>query len=95
LFVECYAKKDVKSNQNWNLYIGLTAKKIKDRYLVSVSLVNDSQVFSGRSRKSEDPLSIETMFNSGMSIHLDNAKFEDILLDYFADDTNMIERRRA
>lgn len=85
-FVECYAKKDVKSNQNWNLYIELTAKKIKDRYLVSVSLVNDSQVFSGRSRKSEDPLSIETMFNSGMSIHLDNAKFEDILLDYFADD---------
>lgn len=86
-FVNAYAAKDVKVAQNWNLYIELTAKKIKDRYLISVSMVNDSQMFSGPNlKKSNDKISIETLFNSGMHVHLDNAEFEDVLLDYFADD---------
>ncbi len=86
-FVNTYGSKDVRVSQNWNLYVELTAKKIKDRYLISVSLVNDSQVFSGSNiKKSNDKLSIETMFNSGMHIFLENAQFDDIEMDYFADD---------
>lgn len=86
-FVDEYAKKDVTINQNWNLYIELSAKKVKNRYLISVSLVNNSQVFSGSNRKrSNDKISIETLFNSGLRIRLNDAKFQDILMDYFADD---------
>ena len=95
-FVGKYAKKDVKINQNWNLYIEITVKKIKDRYLVSVSLVNDSQIFSKQSvKKGNDKKSIETMFNSGLLIQLSGAAFADIEMDFFADDYKYDRTQKA
>lgn len=77
--------------QNWFIYIDITAKKIKDKFLVSVSLVNNSSVHSnGRTHRSnsrsDDKRTIETLFNSGLDIKLVDAAFSPIFLDYFADD---------
>lgn len=95
-FINSYAKKDVKINQSWNIYIEMTAKKLKDKYLISVSLVNNSQVFSNTSlKKGNDKKSVETMFNSGLQIHLDEAQFEDIEMDYFVDDYKYDRTQKA
>lgn len=77
--------------QSWNVYIDITIKLIKDKYLVSVALVNASQVQSNSvthksNKKSDDKRTIETLFNSGMEIQLDGARFFPIKLDFFADD---------
>ena len=77
--------------QNWNVYIDITIKLIKDKYLILVALVNGSQVQSNgithkSNKKSNDKPTIETLFNSGMKIHLDGAAFSPIELDFFADD---------
>lgn len=86
-FINNNAKKNVNINQNWNLYIEVSAKKIKDQYLVSISMVNNSQLFSGTSlKKSNDKVTVETLFNSGMDIQLIDANYEKIIMDYFLDD---------
>ena len=95
-FIAAYSKKDVKNNQNWNLYIEVNVKKIKEKYLISISLVNDSQVFSNTSiRKGNDKKSIETLFNSGLLVQLNNAEFDDIEMDYFADDYKYDRTQKA
>ena len=96
VFVDKYAKKDVVVNQNWNLYFEITIKKIKDRYLISISMVNNSQLFSGPNlRKGNDKKSIETMFNSGIFVQLSNANFSDIEMDFFADDYKYDRTQKA
>ena len=90
-FIKKNAKQTTPIRQNWNVYIDITVKLIKGKYLVSVSLVNGSQVQSNSTthkshKKSDDKPTIETLFNSGMAIQLVGAKFSPIELDFFADD---------
>lgn len=90
-FLKKNAKQGAPIRQNWNVYIDITVKLIKDKYLISVALVNDSQVQSNgvthkSNKKSNDKPTIETLFNSGMEIELDGASFSAINLDFFADD---------
>ncbi len=75
-------------NQNWQIYFDIQVKKIGTDYLVSIYLVNNSIVLysnAHRSRK-DDKSTIETLFNSGMRVNLEGAKFCSIELDSFADD---------
>lgn len=90
-FLKRNAKKDVTVRQNWSIYIDVKIKKIKSRYLISIALVNDSALPSNRTthqsnKKDNDKPSIETLFNSGMDITLENATYDSIVLDYFLDD---------
>lgn len=90
-FLKKNAKQGNPIRQNWNVYIDITVKLIKERYLVSVALVNGSQVQSNSTthkshKKSNDKPTIETLFNSGMEIELKGAEFAPIYLDFFADD---------
>lgn len=95
-FISRNAKKDVRNSQNWNIYIDTTIKKVKEQFLVSISLVNDSRVFSNTSlRKDSDKKSVETMFNSGLDVVLTGASFADIELDYFADDYKYDRTQKA
>ena len=88
-FLKTYANKKVKQQmQNWKVYFDIQAKKIGTNYLVSCFLVNNSVVlYSGshRSRK-DDKFTIETLFNSGIRVELENASFCPIELDFFEDD---------
>lgn len=70
-FIKKNAKQGTPIRQNWNVYIDITIKLIKDKYLISVALVNGSQVQSNgithkSNKKSNDKPTIETLFNSGM-----------------------------
>lgn len=90
-FIKKNAKQGTPIRQNWNVYIDITVKLIKDKYLISVALVNGSQVQSNgvthkSNKKSDDKPTIETLFNSGMEIELNGASFSPINLDFFADD---------
>lgn len=90
-FIRKNAKQDGYNRQNWSIYIYAAVRKIKNRYLVSISLVNDSQVQSNAkthqsNRKDKDKPSIETLFNSGIDIRMTGAEFDPIVLDYFLDD---------
>lgn len=85
------AKQAEPIRQNWSVYVDITLRLIKDKYLVSVSLVNSSAVQSNSithksNKKSDDKFTIETLFNSGMRIKLEDASFAPIVLDFFADD---------
>ena len=85
------AKQAEPIRQNWSVYVDITLRLIKDKYLVSVSLVNSSAVQSNSvthksNKKSDDKFTIETLFNSGMRVRLENAAFDPIVLDFFADD---------
>lgn len=77
-FLQNYANKRVQQkNQNWKIYFDIQVKKTGIKYLVSCFLVNNSIVlYSGshRSRK-DDKFTIETLFNSGIRIELENADF--------------------
>lgn len=88
-FLQLYANKRVQQqNQNWKVYFDIQIKKIGVKYLVSCFLVNNSVVlYSGthRSRKN-DKFTIETLFNSGIRVELENANFCPIELDFFEDD---------
>lgn len=88
-FLQNYANKRVQQkNQNWKIYFDIQVKKTGIKYLVSCFLVNNSIVlYSGshRSRK-DDKFTIETLFNSGIRIELENADFCPIELDFFEDD---------
>ena len=90
-FLDRNAKKDVSINQSWSVYINVSIKRIKNRYLVSIALVNDSAVQSNdrthqSNKHDRDKLTIETLFNSGIDVSLDGANFDPIILDYFLDD---------
>lgn len=88
-FLKTYANKKVKQQkQNWKVYFDIQVKKIGTNYLVSCFLVNNSVVlYSGahRSRK-DDKFTIETLFNSGIRVELENASYCPIELDFFEDD---------
>lgn len=90
-FLKKNQKQGTPIRQNWNVYIDITVKLVKDKYLVSVALVNGSQVQSNgvthkSNKKSNDKPTIETLFNSGMEIELAGADFLPIELDFFTDD---------
>lgn len=90
-FIKKNAKQDGYIRQNWSVYIHISIRKIKEKYLLSVALVNDSQVQSNSTshasnKKDKDKPSIETLFNSGLDVKLENAEFDPIILDYFLDD---------
>jgi len=94
------SKRDVSVHQNWSIYINVKIKKIKDKFLISVALVNDSVVQSNKkthkSNKHDiDKTTIETLFNSGIDILLKNAKYEPIVLDYFLDDYKYDKEQQA
>lgn len=88
-FLQLYANKRVqRQNQNWKVYFDIQIKKIGVNYLVSCFLVNNSVVLysvTHRSRK-DDKATIETLFNSGIRVELENANFCPIELDFFEDD---------
>lgn len=99
-FLKKNAKDAPPIRQNWNIYIDLRVKKIKDRYLVSVALVNCSQVQSNATthkshKRADDKTTIETLFNSGLTIQLLGANFAPIEMDYFADDYKYDSTQKA
>ena len=99
-FLRRNAKKDVVIQQNWNIYVNVTIKKIKSRYLVSVALVNDSKVHSNSrthqsNKREKDKPTIETLFNSGIDIKLKGADYVPIELDYFLDDYKYDREQKA
>ncbi len=99
-FLARSGKRDVSVHQNWSLYIDVKVKKIKEKYLISVALVNDSAVQSnGRSHRSnkhdKDKLTIETLFNSGIDISLRGASYSPVELDYFLDDYKYDREQQA
>lgn len=90
-FLTRSGKRDVVIQQNWSLYISVTIKRVKDKYLISVALVNDSAVQSNKkthqsNKRDKDKPTIETLFNSGIDINLRGADYAPIELDYFLDD---------
>lgn len=88
-YLHVYANKRVQQqNQNWNIYFDIQAKKIGSNYLVSCFLVNNSVVLYSKSHRSrkDDKFTIETLFNSGIRVELENASFCPIELDFFEDD---------
>ena len=99
-FIRKNAKQDGFIRQNWSIYIYAAVRKIKNRYLVSALLVNDSRVHSNNqshqsNRKDKDKPSIETLFNSGMDICMTGAEFNPIVLDYFLDDYKYPKEQKA
>ena len=99
-FLERNAKRDVSVHQNWSIYISVTVRKIKDRFLISVALVNDSAVQSNSkthrsNRRVKDKTTIETLFNSGLDIVLHGAHYAPIVLDYFLDDYKYDKEQQA
>lgn len=99
-FISRNGKKDVPVHQNWSLYINVNIKKIREKYLISVALVNDSQVHSNdrshqSNKRDKDKPTIETLFNSGIDISLRKAKFAPIELDYFLDDYKYDKEQQA
>lgn len=99
-FIKNNAKRDGYIRQNWSVYIDIKIRKIKNRFLVSVSLVNDSLLPSNAqthqsNKKDKDKPSIETLFNSGMDIQLIGAGFAPIVLDYFLDDYKYNNEQQA
>ena len=100
VFLKKNAKPDVIVQQNWSIYIYASVKKIKERYLISVSLVNDSAVQSNEkthqsNKRDKDKPTIETLFNSGIDIELNGADFAPIVLDYFLDDYKYDKEQKA
>lgn len=97
-FLLRYANKKVEQqNQNWRIYFDIQIKKIEENYLISCFLVNNSAVlYSGshRSRK-DDKLTIETLFNSGIRVDLEDASFYPIELDCFEDDYKYDKKQYA
>ncbi len=90
-FLTKKAQKDVVIHQNWSIYIDIKIKKIKTKFLLSINLVNTSTVQSNKkthqsNKKEKDKTSIETLFNSGLTVILENAHYSPIVLDYFLDD---------
>lgn len=90
-FIQQKSKKDVSIRQNWHVYLYVKIKKIGLKYYVSVSLVNDSKVQSNAAthksnKKAKSKNTIETLFNSGLKIRLENANFLPINMDFFKDD---------
>lgn len=99
-FLERSGKKDVPVQQNWSIYVYVKIKKIKDKFLVSVALVNDSQVQSNdrthlSNKHAKDKPTIETLFNSGIDIVLKEAEYDPIVLDYFLDDYKYDKEQKA
>lgn len=99
-FLKRNAKDAPPIRQNWNVYVDLRVKKIKTRYLVSVALVNCSQVQSNptthkSNKRADDKITIETLFNSGLDIQLQGADFAPIEMDYFADDYKYDSTQKA
>ena len=74
--------------QNWKIYFDVSINKRDDKYLISISIINDSTTFKSQShrKKNNDKYSIETLFNAGFETELNNAHFIPISLDSFADD---------
>lgn len=99
-FIKKNAKRDGYIRQNWSVYIDIKIRKIKNRFLISVSLVNDSLLPSNEqthqsNKKDKDKPSIETLFNSGIDIQLTGASFSPIVLDYFLDDYKYNNEQQA
>jgi len=99
-FLSCSGKRDVAVHQNWSIYISVKVKKIKDKYLISIALVNDSAVQSNdrthqSNKRDKDKPTIETLFNSGIDIQLNGAHYAPIELDYFLDDYKYDKEQQA
>ena len=99
-FLERSGKRDVAVHQNWSIYIDATIKKVKEQYLISIALVNDSAVQSNdrthqSNKRDKDKPTIETLFNSGIDVILTGADFAPIEMDYFLDDYKYDKVQRA
>lgn len=89
--IEKSAKKDMAIRQQWDVYIYIKIRRIVDKYLVSIALVNDSKTQSDAQTKNshshkKDKHTIETLFNSGLAVELENANFVPTEMKYFKDD---------
>ena len=88
-FLKTYSNNKVQQqNQNWKVYFDIQVKRIGTNYLVSCFLVNNSIVLYSGAHKSrrDDKYTIETLFNSGIRVELNNASYSPIELDFFEDD---------
>lgn len=88
-FLQKYSNSKVEQQRlNWKIYFDIQIRKIGQQYLVSCFLVNNSIVLYSMAHKSrrDDKFTIETLFNSGIRVDLENAAFCPIELDSFADD---------
>lgn len=99
-FLAQSGKRDVPVHQNWSIYINVKVKRIKERFLISVALVNDSAVQSNdrshqSNKRDKDKPTIETLFNSGIDILLQGAQYAPIELDYFLDDYKYDKEQQA
>ena len=86
-FLNRNKKTGVRIQQNWDLFVHMTVKRIKDKILVSANLINNSSLFTNTQFKKDDnKKTIETLFNSGLKVELMGAQYHPIVLDYFLDD---------
>ncbi|MBQ7568943.1 hypothetical protein IJT17_09080, partial [bacterium] len=99
-FLKSKGKSDVVIRLRWSIYLDVNIKRIKDRFLISVALVNNSLPGSRSrsvpaSKHSNDMLTVETLFNSGIDISLRGANYAPIELDYFVDDYKYDKEQHA
>ena len=95
-FLNRSGKSDVIVHQNWQIYVQMDVKRVEGQFLVSVNLVNNSDLPSGMGRsKRDDKESIETLFNAGLKVTLYDASFADIEMDYFKDDYKYDRTQKA
>lgn len=88
-FLNRYANIKVEQQRlNWRIYFDIQVRRIGNQYLISCFLVNNSMVLYSKSHKSrkDDKFTIETLFNSGIRVELENANYCPIELDFFEDD---------
>jgi hypothetical protein len=94
-------KKQSRIIQKWKIYFDISIKKLGDKYLVAATIINDSIVQESsknetiKRKQTKDPITLQTMFNSGIKIKLINADFDLVELDYFKDDYKYNRRQEA
>lgn len=87
--------------QKWKIYFDISIKRLEDKYLLSATIINDSLVQESsknetiKRKQTKDPITLQTMFNSGIKIKLINADFEPVELDYFKDDYKYNRKQEA
>lgn len=95
-FIDENAKKQVRIFQRWAVYFDISMKQVQNQYLVSVTLINDSQIAISSIRGNKrNRITIETLFNSGIQIQLINTEFIPIELEYFIDDYKYDRTQKA
>lgn len=86
LFLKNNAKQQL-INQHWELYINVSFKNVQDKYhIVSILRNKSKNGYYDSAKKTKEKITIETFFNSKLDVQLSNAKYVEIVMDYFLDD---------